>query len=172
MSPDVDSPSIRLPQPGEIPEREKEDAMGAYLMMFASLAIGLPIPLLNLIASVIYFFVNRKNGLFVAFHALQALLTHVPVVLLNAGVIGWLIGILVTPPHDRFSPAFFWYLFFVVLANIAYIVWSIVALVHARKGRFFYMPLIGRMCFARYYGPNAESRRARRDWENRPPGGY
>jgi hypothetical protein len=23
-----------LPQPAEIPEREKEDAMGAYLMMF------------------------------------------------------------------------------------------------------------------------------------------
>ncbi len=67
-----------LPQPSEIPEREKEDAMGAYLMMFASLAIGLPIPLLNLVASVIYFFVNRKNGPFVAFHALQALLTHVP----------------------------------------------------------------------------------------------
>jgi len=42
MSPDVGSPSISLPQPDEIPEREKEDAMGAYLMMFASLAIGSP----------------------------------------------------------------------------------------------------------------------------------
>jgi uncharacterized membrane protein len=171
MSPDATSPSIPLPQPDEIPDREKEDAMGAYLMMFASLAIGLPIPLLNLIASVIYFFVNRKNGTFVAFHALQALLTHVTVVLLNAGVIGWLIGILVVPPHDSFSPAFFWYLFFVVLVNIAYIVWSIVALVHARKGRFFYMPLVGRMCFARYYGPKARGRTAR-TWENRPPEGF
>lgn len=171
MSPDVASPSITLPQPGEIPEREKEDAMGAYLMMFASFAIGLPIPLLNLIASVIYFFVNRKNGTFVAFHALQALLAHVPVVLLNAGVVGWLVGILVTPPHDMFGPAFFWYLFFVVLVNIAWIVWSIVALVHARKGRFIYMPLVGRMCFGRYYGPKAHTRRAQA-WENRPPGGF
>ncbi len=74
------------------PNGEKEDAMGAYLMMFASLAIGLPIPLLNLVASVIYFFVNRKAGPFVAFHALQALPHHIPVVLLNAGVIGWLVG--------------------------------------------------------------------------------
>jgi uncharacterized membrane protein len=172
MSPDAASPSIPLPQPEEIPDREKEDAMGAYLMMFASLAIGLPIPLVNLIASVIYFFVNRKNGTFVAFHALQALLTHVPVVLLNAGVVGWLVGILVVPPHDSFSPAFFWYLFFVVLVNLAYIVWSIVALVHARKGRFFYMPLVGRMCFARYYGPNARNRRMTRTWENRPPEGF
>ena len=37
--------------------------MGAYLMMFASLAIGLPIPLVNLIASVIYFLVNRRTRL-------------------------------------------------------------------------------------------------------------
>ena len=79
---------IRLPQPEEIAEREKEDAMAAYLMMFASLAIGLPIPLVNLIASFIYFFVNRKSSPFVAFHSLQALLTHVPVVLLNAGLVG------------------------------------------------------------------------------------
>jgi uncharacterized membrane protein len=172
MKPDAVSPSVRLPQPEEIPDREKEDAMGAYLMMFASLAIGIPIPLANLIASVIYFFVNRKNGTFVAFHALQALLTHVPVVLLNAGVVGWLVGILIVPPHNNFGPAFFWYLFFVVLVNIAYIVWSIVALVHARKGRFFYMPLVGRMCFARYYGPKAQSSRELRSWENRPPEGF
>src|SRR5271157_855169 len=170
MSSEVGS-ATAVPQPEEIPERQKEDAMGAYLMMFASLALGLPIPLFNLIASVIYFFVNRKNGTFVAFHALQALITHIPVVLLNAGVIGWLIGILVTPPHSSFSPAFFWYLFFSVLANLAYVVWSIVALVHARKGHFIYMPLIGRFCFARYYGPRAEARRAARDWENRPPEG-
>jgi uncharacterized membrane protein len=146
--------------------------MGAYLMMFASLAIGLPIPLVNILASVIYFFVNRKNGTFVAFNCLQALLTHVPVVLANAGAVGWLVGVLVVPPHDNFSPAFFWYLFFAVLLNLAYIIWSIVAMVHARKGRFFYMPLFGRMCFARYYGPKAQARNPLRSWENKPPEGF
>ena len=171
MGSDVGSPSIVIPQPDEIPERQKEDAMGAYLMMFASLAIGLPIPLLNIVASVIYFFINRKTGTFVAFHALQALLSHIPVVLLNAGVIGWLVGILAVPPHDAFSPAFFWYLFFSVLANLAWIIWSIVALVHARKGHFVYMPVIGRLCFAHYYGPRARLRQAAA-WQNRPPEGF
>ena len=164
------SPPVRLPQPEEIPEREKEDAMAAYLMMFASLAIGLPIPLVNLIASVIYFLVNRKTSLFVAFHSLQALITHVPVVLLNAGLVGRLIANLVT--QAGFAPPFFWYLSFTILVNVAYIAWSIVALVHARKGRFVYMPVIGRLCFARYYGPRAETRRAPRRWENRPPEGF
>ena len=166
----TDATTTRLPQPEQITEREKDDAMGAYLMMFASLAIGLPIPLLNIVASVIYFFVNRKSGRFVAFHALQALLSHIPVVLLNAGVIGWLVGILVTPPHDAFGPSFFWFLFFSVLANLAWIIWSIVALVHARKGHFIYMPVIGRLCFARYYGPGAQDRNTGA-WQNRPPEG-
>ena len=89
-SADRTSQGLRLPQPQEVTEREKDDAMGSYLMMFASLAVGVPIPLLNLIASVIYFLVNRKTSSFVAFHALQALLTHIPVVVLNAGVVAWL----------------------------------------------------------------------------------
>jgi hypothetical protein len=57
-----------------------------------------------------------------------------------------------------------------VLLNITYIVWSIVALVHARKGRFIYMPVVGRMCFGRYYGPKAH--RVSPTWENRPPEGF
>jgi len=61
MSTDAGVPSSAIPQPDEIPERQREDAMGAYLMMFASLALGVPIPLLNVVASIIYFFVNRKR---------------------------------------------------------------------------------------------------------------
>ena len=170
MSVEERTAAVRLPQPDEIPEREKEDAMASYLMMFASLAIGLPIPLVNLVASVIYFLVNRKTSPFVAFHALQALLTHVPVVLLNAGLVGWLIGILVS--RAGFAAGFFWYMFFTILANLAYITWSIVALIHARKGHFIYMPLVGRFCFARYYGPRSRKRREPPAWENRAPEGF
>ena len=165
----TDTTTTRLPQPEEITERERDDAMGAYLMMFASLAIGLPIPLLNLIASVIYFFVNRKTSHFVAFHALQALLTHIPVVLLNAGVVAWII---VNIAMKNVAPVFFWYLIFTILVNLTWIVWSIVALVHANKGRFIYMPVFGRLCFSIYYGPHARKPRSARVWENRPPEGY
>ncbi|MCH8330385.1 MAG: hypothetical protein IH946_03240, partial [Bacteroidetes bacterium] len=47
-----------LPQPDDIPTREREDAMGAYLMMFAAVAAGLPLPIINLIAAIIYYYVN------------------------------------------------------------------------------------------------------------------
>jgi len=145
--------------------------MGAYLMMFASLAIGLPIPLLNLIASVIYFLVNRKTSRFVAFHALQALLTHIPVVVLNAGVVAWIITNVAT--HAPSWAWFLWYLFFTILVNLTYIAWSIVALVNASKGRFFYMPVFGRVSFAHYYGRKASTvQRVPRVWENKPPEGF
>jgi uncharacterized membrane protein len=170
VSSDESQGTIRVPQPEEIGERERDDAMGAYLMMFASLAIGLPIPLVNLIASVIYFLVNRKSSPFAAFHSLQALLTHVPVVFLNAGAVGWLVGILVA--QAGFHGAFWWYLFFTVLVNLAYIVWSIIALVQAHKGRLYYMPVVGRLCFDRYYGARARRRREKPRWVNKPPEGY
>ena len=171
MSTDDPTMTLHLPQPSEITEREKDDAMGAYLMMFASLAIGLPIPLLNLIASVIYFLVNKKTSAFVAFHALQALLSHIPIVLLNAGLVAWIITKLAT--HATSWAWFFWYLFFTILVNLTYIVWSIVALINANKGRFFYMPVVGRFSFARYYGLKAARQpRAPRVWENKPPEGF
>ncbi len=163
--------TIRLPQPDEISTGERDDAMGAYLMMFASLAIGLPIPLLNIIASLIYFLVNKKRSPFVAFHALQALLSHIPVVLLNAGAVAW--GIINAAVHGATWAHFFWYLFFTILINVAYVVLSIIALIHANKGRFFYMPVFGRISFAAYYGPRAVRRaQEKRVWENKPPEGF
>ena len=55
-------------QPDDIPTRDREDAMGAYLMMFAALAAGLPLPIINLIAALIYYFTNRAKSRFIEFH--------------------------------------------------------------------------------------------------------
>jgi len=52
--------------------------MGAYLMMFATLAVGLPLPLINLVAAFIYLYINRKTSRFVHFHALQSLYSQIP----------------------------------------------------------------------------------------------
>jgi uncharacterized membrane protein len=160
---------IRIPQPDEVTEREKEDAMGAYLMMFAGLGLGLPLPFINLVASIIYFFINRRKSRFVAFHSLQSLLEQIPVTVLNAGLVAWLAVILFTNLH--FPPQFWVSLLFVVAVNIADVVISVIALTRARKGRFFYMPLFGRLSFAVYYGPKAKSLEKPVE-PNRPPQGF
>lgn len=166
--------AVELPQPGDISQREKDDAMASYLMMFASWAVGLPLPLVNLVASVVYYAVNRKASKFVAFHSLQSLLSQVPVSLLNAGVVGWGIGLLVKGGAADGAAGGLWpflgYVFFTAAANVLYLVFSIVALVHANKGRFYYLPFFGRLAFDRHYGA-ASAERSRPAWVNRPPEG-
>ena len=160
---------IIIPQPDEISSAEKDDAMGAYLMMFAAWAVGLPLPILNLIAAVIYFYANKKTSRFVAFHALQSLLSQIPVTLTNVSLIAWLISILIT--GNEFSSGFIILLTITVCSNILYLIISIAALVRAKKGNFLYFPLFGRLAFGRYFGPNAISL-ATSVKENRPPEGY
>jgi len=70
---DEDKKYHPVEQPDEIPIREREDAMGAYLMMFAALAAGLPLPIINLIAALVYFYINKGKSRFVRFHSLQSL---------------------------------------------------------------------------------------------------
>lgn len=168
---DQEQAGIPLPQPGDISQREKDDAMASYLMMFASWAVGLPLPLVNLIAAVVYYAVNRKASKFVAFHSLQSLLSQVPVSLLNAGAVGWGIGLLVKGGAGEGGLwPFLGYVFFAAAVNILYLVFSIVALVHANKGRLYYLPFFGRLSFDRHYGAPAVERE-RPSWVNRPPEG-
>ncbi len=138
-----------LPQPHEVSQREKEDAMGAYLMMFAATAIGLPLPILNLIAAIIYYFVNRSKGRFVRFHALQSLYSQIIVSLLNSALVIWTVIILV---HKHAFTQEYWGLLITAgVINLAYFVFSLVGAVRARKGRFFYFLFFGQLAYTRVY---------------------
>ena len=155
-----------LPQPDEIPEREKEDAMGAYFMMFASLAAGLPLPVINLIAAIIYYYLNRGKSRFVKFHSLQSLLSQLPLSVLNAGAVFWAARIIFWQIGE-FNDAFAGYLVAIGIANVVYFVFSIVAAVRARKGRFYYFIFFGRYSYERVY---RISDKDERKVENIPPG--
>lgn len=156
--------NIDVPQPGDISISEREDAMGAYLMMFASLAAGLPLPIINLVASIIYYFVNRDKGKFVHFHCLHSLYAQIPTSLLNAGGMFWGLRILFdTLPFDDTFKA---YLAVVVVANLLYFVFSIVAAIRAREGRFFYFIFFGKIAFQQVY---ASDDRTEKTISNQPP---
>lgn len=130
-----------LPQPDEINTREREDAMGAYMMMFAAMAAGLPLPIINLIAAVIYYYINRSKSKFVRFHSLHSLLAQLPTSVLNAGLIFWTVRIWFF--SWEFNDYFVGYIWMVVIANLLYFIFSIIAAVRARKGRFFYFLFFG-----------------------------
>ena len=134
-----------LPQPEELSSREKEDAMGAYLMMFASLAVGLPLPLLNLIAAIVYYYLNRSKGRFVHFHTLQSLLSQIPVTLLNAFAVFWTLKIFVF--NGELNDSYKGYLVMLAVANIVYIIYSIIAAAKARKGLMYYFWFFGQSAY-------------------------
>jgi uncharacterized membrane protein len=155
-----------LPQPDQIETRVKEDAMGAYFMMFATAALGLPLPILNLIAAIIYYYVNREKGRFVQFHTLQSLYSQIPVTLLNSGLVAWTIVNLV---RDLNFEGFYWgYLIMVATANLIYFIFSIVGAVRARKGVFYYFLFFGKLAYHQVYRIRPE--RATSSLRNRPPG--
>lgn len=145
-----------LPQPEEIPEREKEDAMGSYLMMFAAVAVGLPLPVINLIASIVYYFINRRKSRFIHFHSLQALLSQIPTTLINWALVIW--GATIFLKDDwHITPEFWGYAIFAGVSTFLYFIVSLIAAFKARQGKMYYFLLFGKMAFDIVYKVRQEA---------------
>ena len=142
-----------VPQPADVSRRDKEDAMGSYLMMFAAFAVGLPLPIINLIAAFVYYILNAKKSRFVKFHSLQSILSQIPTTLMNAILLGWTIRLFVFNNHtfDNLDAVngsvYFGYLIAVIIANLLYFIFSIVAAVKAYKGQFYYFIFFGKIAY-------------------------
>jgi uncharacterized Tic20 family protein len=135
-----------LPQPDEIPTREKEDAMGAYLMMFAALGAGLPLPIINLIAAVIYYYMNKSNSRFVNFHSYQSMISQFPTSIMNAVMVFW--GLRIAFSSDwELTDLYKGYVIMTVIANLIYIIFSIIGAIKARKGRMYYFMFFGQLAY-------------------------
>ena len=154
-----------LPQPGEISIREKEDAMGAYLMMFAAFAIGLPLPVINLIAAIIYYYINRKKSRFIHFHALQSLLSQIPTTLINWGLVIWAVTIFFS--KSSFSNEFWAYAIFAGLCTLVYVIMSFIAAFRAREGKMYYFLFFGKIAYSVAFQKKAEIKTP--EIYNKPP---
>lgn len=139
-----------LEQPDQLSKKEKEDAMGAYLMMFAAIGAGLPLPIINLIASVIYYFVHKNNTRFVRFHSLQSLWSQIPTTLVNAGAVYWTLQIFIFE-NLQTTDLYLGYLIMMVILNLIYFVFSIVGAVKARNGKMYYFLFFGKLCYHQVY---------------------
>ena len=160
----INSSYLQVPQPNELSIREKEDAMGAYLIMFAGVAVALPLPLLNLIASFVYLYLNKNKGRFVHFHSLQALYSQIPVTALNLGLLAWLIVILVK--DFTFTSEFKGYAIMVAVVNLVDIVFSLIAAAKARKGLMYYYVFFGRISYQQAF---SSRQKPEKELVNMPP---
>ena len=168
MTSDLNAQYHPLLQPEELSQREKEDAMGAYLMMFAALGAGLPLPILNLVAAVIYYYINKKATRFVRFHTHQALISQIPTTLMNAIAIFWG-GRIFFSDEWFFTSTYKGYLVAAVIANLLYFIFGIICAVKAHAGKMYYLLFFGKISYHTIFRirPEEDSRENKK--ENLPP---
>lgn len=160
-----------LPQPDQISQKEKQFAMTSYMMMFISMYVALPLPLINLLGSIIYYHKTKRESPFVAFHAYQSLLGQIPISIMNGFLVFWFIFDLVS--LERLSGRFLIYLLIVFFCGTFYLIISIIAAYRANKGHLYYMGPLGKMAYERFFGENAvifEKKNETKEFVNRPPG--
>ena len=113
-------------------EHEAEKASNSYLMSLVALIAGLPLPIINLLASFIFYLNHRKGTYFVRWHCTQALISQIPLFFINSVCFWWTIAVLYTPSEP--TVYYFSYLSIVLLLNLIEFIATIYTAIQARKG--------------------------------------
>lgn len=128
-----------LRQPGEEanPERpyehEAEKASNSYLMSLVAVIAGLPLPIINLLATLIFYFGNRKGTWFVRWHCTQALIGQFSLFFVNSYGFWWTISVIFG--SKEFSNYYAAYILTAFVVNIVEFFTTIYSAIQTRKGR-------------------------------------
>ena len=115
-----------------VADDEAESASNSYLLSLVLLVGGAPLPILNLLASVIFLFGARRSAPFVRWHATQALVGQLAVIPVNTVFLWMTLSILFgNREFDNFYVG--WGLAMLAL-NAAELIASIYAAVRVRRG--------------------------------------
>jgi hypothetical protein len=132
-------------QPGE---HEAEKASNSYLMSLIALIAGLPFPIVNLFATLIFYFGNRKGTYFVRWHCTQALLSQLSVLPFNSFGFWWTISIIFS--SETITNNYIAYIFTLIIFNVAEFIATIYTAISTRKGThvawWFYCDLTNLFC--------------------------
>lgn len=115
-----------------ISETEAEKASYAYLMSLVILMVGFPLPIINVVSTVLFFLGNNKGTYFVRWHCMQAMLSQLVLFFFNAISFWWTFSILFE--ENTFSNNYFAYLILVIFLNLVEFVATIYAAIQTRKG--------------------------------------
>ncbi|HEY9047703.1 MAG TPA: hypothetical protein VIN08_17475 [Ohtaekwangia sp.] len=127
---------------------ESEKASNSYLMSLIAVMVGLPLPIVNLLATVFFYLNNRKGTFFVRWHCTQALLSQLMVLAMNSTGLYWTLSIIFG--DNSVSNTYIAYLITIVIFNIGEFFVTIYAAVNTRKGKhvhlWFFGPLTDQIC--------------------------
>jgi hypothetical protein len=129
-------------------EHEAEKASNSYLMSLIAVIAGLPLPIINLLATFFFYLGNRKGTYFVRWHCTQALVSQLSLLFINSFGFWWTVSIVFT---DReITSDYIAYLIAAILFNAAEFIATIYTAIETRKGRhvswWFYGELTDVIC--------------------------
>jgi Domain of unknown function (DUF4870) len=129
-------------------DSELERASNSYLMSLVAVLGGLPLPIMNLAASVLFYFGNRKSTAFVKWHVTQALLAQLTMFFFNTVGFWWTIYILFD--DTKTSNYYIGYMITVVVFNIVEFFATLYVATEVRKGNhvdmFFVSDVTNQIC--------------------------
>jgi uncharacterized Tic20 family protein len=132
-------------QPGE---HEAETASNSYLMSLIAIIVGLPLPIINLIATLIFYVGNRKGSYFIRWHCTQALLSQLSMLFINSYGFWWTISIMFT--NEIITTNYIAYMIVAFIFNIIEFITTIYTAIKTRKGIhvewWFYGSLTSLIC--------------------------
>jgi uncharacterized Tic20 family protein len=113
-------------------EHEAEKASNSYLMSLVAAIAGLPLPIINLIATFIFYMGNRKGTYFVRWHSTQALLSQFSLLFMNSFGFWWTVSIIFS--DAVITNYYIAYVITVLLFNLAELIATIYSAIRTRKG--------------------------------------
>lgn len=129
-------------------EFEQERASNIYLMSLAIVIVGLPLPIINLIATFFMYLSNRTKTWFIRWHSLQALLSQTAIAGINSYGLYWSLSILFS--DETISNPYIAYILTAILFNLLELIGTIYAAVQTRSGYhvsfLFFGPLTDLLC--------------------------
>lgn len=127
---------------------ESEKASNSYLMSVVAVIAGLPLPIINLLATAIFFLGNRSGSYFVRWHCTQALLSQLTVLVMNSAGFYWTLSIIFA--NKTLTNDYIAYMITIVLFNLVEFAATIYAAIQTRKGKhvalWFFGPLTETIC--------------------------
>lgn len=113
-------------------EHEAEKASNSYLMSLVAAIAGLPLPIINLIATFIFYMANRKGTYFVRWHSTQALLSQFSLLFMNSFGFWWTVSIIFS--DAAITNYYIAYVITVLLFNLVELIATIYSAIRTRKG--------------------------------------
>lgn len=122
-------------------DHETESASYSYLMSIIAIVMGLPLPIINLLATIIFYFLNRKSTYFVRWHCTQALVSQLFTFLVNSYGFWWTVSIIFT--DEIITNEYIGYIIVQIIFNIIEFILTIYSAIKVRKGKHVHMLFFG-----------------------------